>query len=187
MLLDIRWINLSKIIKNRDNNKCVDCGSTDNLNAHHLYYYVNLTPPWEYPNEALVTVCEKCHLERHKEEIPRVAGGSEDLLNRTDYTKSLTDFISDSGKYTIGNWSFKNKSNIKKHIRSILDVNVDKTLDLILFVQDLFTNHDDYSGKEFANEIDIKIDEQGLYNNFVIIYKDGSTRQFSTNHCINKL
>lgn len=35
------------------------------LNVHHKYY-VNGNNPWEYDNEALVTLCEDCHCDIHK-------------------------------------------------------------------------------------------------------------------------
>lgn len=44
----------------RDGKKCVICGSTENLNVHHIYYE-NGKHLWEYPNSALITLCEKCH------------------------------------------------------------------------------------------------------------------------------
>ena len=35
------------------------------LNVHHRYY-INGKNPWEYDNEALVTLCEDCHCDIHK-------------------------------------------------------------------------------------------------------------------------
>lgn len=39
------------------------------LNIHHNYY-VRGKKPWEYPNDALVTLCEDCHKKRHENAIP---------------------------------------------------------------------------------------------------------------------
>ncbi len=36
------------------------------LNIHHKYY-VQGREPWEYPNEALITLCEDCHHKRHQD------------------------------------------------------------------------------------------------------------------------
>ena len=36
------------------------------LNVHHKYYMQGLKP-WEYPDDALVTLCEDCHKKRHQE------------------------------------------------------------------------------------------------------------------------
>ena len=35
------------------------------LNIHHNYY-IHGRKPWEYPNDALVTLCEICHKKRHE-------------------------------------------------------------------------------------------------------------------------
>lgn len=58
----------SKTIKKLDNNMCKNCGSTENLNAHHIM------PKGEYPELSLdldngVTLCEDCHSEVHGYEI----------------------------------------------------------------------------------------------------------------------
>ena len=39
------------------------------LNVHHEYY-INGHKPWEYEDQALVTLCEECHGKRHKSDIP---------------------------------------------------------------------------------------------------------------------
>lgn len=39
--------------------------SPKSLNVHHKYY-INGKNPWEYDNEALVTLCEDCHCDIHK-------------------------------------------------------------------------------------------------------------------------
>lgn len=41
---------------------CGDRGST--LHVHHFYYTRN-AEPWDYPDGALITVCEWCHDELH--------------------------------------------------------------------------------------------------------------------------
>lgn len=53
-----------KILK-RDGYKCAYCGSKSKLNVHHKYYnlypngkYVNV---FDYPDDALITLCESCH------------------------------------------------------------------------------------------------------------------------------
>jgi len=49
------------IIKNRDNNECQLCGSTDNLQPHHIL------PRSKYPelacnNDNIITLCKTCHI-----------------------------------------------------------------------------------------------------------------------------
>lgn len=54
------WKTKCSQIRNRDGNKCALCGSTENLNVHHIYYKDG-RHAWEYPNSALITLCQKCH------------------------------------------------------------------------------------------------------------------------------
>lgn len=56
------WQKKRLEILNRDEWKCRRC--TDqftNLQVHHLYYKHDYLP-WEYENEAFITLCELCHL-----------------------------------------------------------------------------------------------------------------------------
>jgi len=50
----------SKILK-RDNHKCTECNSSENLNVHHLTYR-NLGCE---QMKDLITLCRKCHKEAH--------------------------------------------------------------------------------------------------------------------------
>lgn len=62
-LRDPRWQKKKADILTRDDYTCQapDCGSkTDNLQVHHLEYLGNLDP-WEYSDDLLITLCEKCH------------------------------------------------------------------------------------------------------------------------------
>jgi len=63
-LKDQWWVDRSKEIKKRDHHTCQRCGTqTHLLNVHHKYYMPN-TDPWDYPDEALITWCRKCHKEQ---------------------------------------------------------------------------------------------------------------------------
>lgn len=42
-----------------------DCG-IKGLNVHHRYYTKG-SKPWEYSNDALLTLCQDCHCKRHKD------------------------------------------------------------------------------------------------------------------------
>jgi len=61
LLPDSRWQKKRLTIFERDNWKCRSCKSTNvSLNAHHLYYEKG-KKPWEYDDEVIVTLCQKCH------------------------------------------------------------------------------------------------------------------------------
>jgi 5-methylcytosine-specific restriction endonuclease McrA len=60
-----RWKNFANDVKRRDGYKCVKCGGTQTLQAHHKIYYKNCLP-WEYSIDFLETLCSKCHLAEHK-------------------------------------------------------------------------------------------------------------------------
>lgn len=63
------WREKRQKILNRDNNKCVYCGKMHNLQVHHKYYskYPNgfRVYPWNYPDDALITLCDECHKKVH--------------------------------------------------------------------------------------------------------------------------
>lgn len=62
------WYNKREEILKRDNHKCQRCSDPpEQLHVHHKYYEPNLMA-WEYPNEALITLCLWCH---EKEEMYR--------------------------------------------------------------------------------------------------------------------
>jgi 5-methylcytosine-specific restriction endonuclease McrA len=59
-----KWTLKSTKIKQRDNYKCTKCGDRGLLNVHHTYYYPGKLP-WEYPDKALITLCDLCHQWEH--------------------------------------------------------------------------------------------------------------------------
>ena len=64
------WRNKREKILYRDGYKCRWCGSMFDLNVHHKYYsaYPNgvLAKPWDYPDDALITLCKDCHKKAHQ-------------------------------------------------------------------------------------------------------------------------
>jgi hypothetical protein len=63
------WQRKRLEILERDEYTCVNCGysgspdeETLSLSVHHKYYEYG-KKPWEYPDEAYETLCEKCHEE----------------------------------------------------------------------------------------------------------------------------
>ena len=65
-----QWYNKRNSILSRDNYMCKWCGSTDTLQVHHRYYLKCPSGlkiyPWDYPDEALMTLCNNCHIKAHK-------------------------------------------------------------------------------------------------------------------------
>lgn len=60
-LRDPRWQRMRLEIMGRDSFRCRLCGDAEStLNVHHIYYERG-AEPWDYPESALVTVCENCH------------------------------------------------------------------------------------------------------------------------------
>ena len=56
--------NWSKVVKSRDGNRCIYCGSTEKLETHHIKSRT------KFPDDALdiengVTLCHKCHYTAH--------------------------------------------------------------------------------------------------------------------------
>jgi hypothetical protein len=70
LLKDERWLTLRERIIKRDNETCRLCGYSYShassliplvFHVHHVRY-VRGKPPWESPEEDLITVCQLCHL-----------------------------------------------------------------------------------------------------------------------------
>lgn len=75
-LQDGRWKEKRRKIKERDRFTCQWCGSHENLQVHHKYYcrYPNgeKVEPWDYPDDALITLCEDCHRWWHEKNRAKV-------------------------------------------------------------------------------------------------------------------
>ncbi len=56
------WDEKRKIILKRDNWTCQICNTTNTeMHVHHLWYEDHRPAPWEYENDALITLCSVCH------------------------------------------------------------------------------------------------------------------------------
>ncbi len=60
LLRTAEWHSRRAQIHARERFKCKECGYTGSLETHHLKYVVNWLP-WDYPDDALVTLCGECH------------------------------------------------------------------------------------------------------------------------------
>jgi len=64
-LRDPRWQKKRAEICERDNWRCLFCGSdSKNLQVHHLVY--RRKEPWDYPEYLYQTLCEDCHQARQE-------------------------------------------------------------------------------------------------------------------------
>ncbi|MGL5752631.1 MAG: HNH endonuclease [Paraclostridium sp.] len=61
------WKEIKNLVLKRDGNKCIKCGSSNNLQIHHTTY-VNIFNESENLDD-LITLCSKCHMEEHNIEI----------------------------------------------------------------------------------------------------------------------
>lgn len=59
-LEDHRWKEVRTRILRRDKHTCKICGAKGLLNVHHRYYIFQ-NEPWEYHDNALITLCQTCH------------------------------------------------------------------------------------------------------------------------------
>lgn len=68
-LRDPRWQKMRLEIMQRDEFTCLACKSkTETLNVHHRYYEQG-HDPWDYPDDALATLCETCHKETEAQRL----------------------------------------------------------------------------------------------------------------------
>ncbi len=65
-LKDPRWQKMRLKVLERDGFCCQHCGDDEHTLAVHHRYYEKGKDPWEYPMEALVTLCEECHTEERE-------------------------------------------------------------------------------------------------------------------------
>ena len=65
------WQDKRQKILERDGYRCRYCSSTVGLQVHHKYYSVYPNGvrayPWNYPDDALITLCDICHKKVHLE------------------------------------------------------------------------------------------------------------------------
>lgn len=64
-----QWWYVRDRVLERDGWRCKNCGSGNNLQVHHRYY-IHGRKAWEYHDEALVTLCERCHAVTHGKGTP---------------------------------------------------------------------------------------------------------------------
>jgi len=66
------WLSIKRQVLARDSFRCVNCGASDMpLHVHHLYYKHG-RKAWQYPLDALQTLCVDCHDAEHSDD-PEIA------------------------------------------------------------------------------------------------------------------
>ena len=80
-ILRPEWAERSTEIKIRDKFTCQKCQNKSSiLHVHHKYYVFGRLP-WEYPDQALITLCNTCHSKEHNLTRPQeYRPGSLELL-----------------------------------------------------------------------------------------------------------
>ena len=68
-LKDPRWQKRRLRVMERDDWKCRDCRNhRSQLHVHHCYYIPGVDP-WDQPEEAMLTLCDECHVDRQSREV----------------------------------------------------------------------------------------------------------------------
>lgn len=76
-LKDPRWQQMRLRVFERDGWCCQSCNATQYTLVVHHRYYLKGHEPWDYPIDALITLCEDCH-SNEKNEPPMFSGGRRD-------------------------------------------------------------------------------------------------------------
>lgn len=121
MLRQKEWFEKREQILCRDNYKCKCCDSKENLQCHHSYYKVIVgsedpTPPWEYDDEGLFTLCKDCHHYLHKiMRIPKIQYFPYELIGDEKTFNELLKYYWDEIEDAIGSFaSFNRQYRIQK-------------------------------------------------------------------------
>ena len=114
------WKQISQMVKERDGHKCVICGSTENLNAHHIGYDGDCLD-----ENDIVTLCNRCHeclhdgIETMRE---AVSGGVYKMLSEK-LSDIVLDFYKRSFTKSGGRFEVCNHENFLK-LQSVLDKSI---------------------------------------------------------------
>lgn len=114
------WKQIAQMVKERDGHKCVICGSTENLNAHHIGYDGDCLD-----ENDIVTLCNRCHeclhdgIETMRE---AVSGGVYKMLSEK-LSDIVLDFYKRSFTKSGGRFEVCNHENFLK-LQSVLDKSI---------------------------------------------------------------
>ena len=114
------WKQVAEMVKDRDGHRCVICGSTENLNAHHIGYDGDCLD-----ENDIVTLCNRCHeclhdgIETMRE---AVSGGVYKMLSEK-LSDIVLDFYKRSFTKNEGRFEVCNHENFLK-LQSVLDKSI---------------------------------------------------------------
>ena len=114
------WKQIAQMVKERDGHKCVICGSTENLNAHHIGYDGDCLD-----ENDIVTLCNRCHECLHDGiETMREAVSSGVYQMLSDKLSDIVlDFYKRSFTKSCGRFEVCNHENFLK-LQSVLDKSI---------------------------------------------------------------
>ena len=114
------WNQIAQMVKDRDGHKCVICGSTENINAHHIGYDGDCLD-----ENDIVTLCNRCHeclhdgIETMRE---AVSGGVYKMLSEK-LSDIVLDFYKRSFTKSRGRFEVCNHENFLK-LQYVLDKSI---------------------------------------------------------------
>ena len=114
------WKQIAQTVKERDGHKCVICGSTENLNAHHIGYDGDCLD-----ENDIVTLCNRCHECLHdgiETKREAVSSGVYQMLS-DKLSDIVLDFYKRSFTKSCGRFEVCNHENFLK-LQSILDKSI---------------------------------------------------------------
>ena len=114
------WKQIAQMVKERDCHKCVICGSTENLNAHHIGYDGD-----RMDENDIVTLCNRCHECLHdgiKTMREAVSSGVYQMLS-DKLSDIVLDFYKRSFTKSGGRFEVCNHENFLK-LQSVLDKSI---------------------------------------------------------------
>lgn len=114
------WKQIAQMVKERDGHKCVICGSTENLNAHHIGYDGD-----RMDENDIVTLCNRCHECLHdgiKTMSEAVSSGVYQMLS-DKLSNIVLDFYKRSFTKSGGRFEVCNHENFLK-LQAVLDKSI---------------------------------------------------------------
>ena len=114
------WKQIAQMVKERDGHKCVICGSSENLNAHHIGYDGDCLD-----ENDIVTLCNRCHECLHDgiETMREAVSGSVYKMLSDKLSDIVLDFYKRSFTKNEGRFEVCNHENFLK-LQSILDKSI---------------------------------------------------------------